>query len=132
MIKRVRDKIQNYKPQGKVSADDWADIENRFKRAKRFFSDENPIYIILQESLKTAEDMILENRIREVREISTIAKGFRKIFITPKKIQDDELVGQIKFIRGLLLEIQSWIDRHNEIEQKEAEDKVIIERDEKK
>lgn len=128
MLNRVRDKIHNFKPIGQISNEEWQDIETKYGIAKAFLDEKNPIFILLKEALKSAEDMILENRVREVRDIHKISKDFKKIFITPKKIQDDELVGQIKVIRTLLAEIQSWMDRHNEAEQMEADGKIQIQR----
>lgn len=132
MLKRVRDKVQNFKPQESVSYEEWEDIKSRNAVAKKFISEFNPIYILIQESLKNSEDMILENRIREVREIHKITDTFKKIFITSKKIQDDEIIGQIKFIRSLLAEVQFWIDRMESLEKREADGKAIIDRDGKR
>jgi hypothetical protein len=132
VLKRVRDKVQNFKPQESVSYEEWEDIKSRNAVAKKFISEFNPIYILIQESLKNSEDMILENRIREVREIHKITDTFKKIFITSKKIQDDEIIGQIKFIRSLLAEVQFWIDRMESLEKREADGKAIIDRDGKR
>jgi hypothetical protein len=52
------------------------------------------------------------------------------MFITPKQIQVDETVGQLKYIRGFLSELQTWVDFKAELEKKEANGEITIERHE--
>ena len=132
MLKRVRDKIQTFKPIERVKIEDWEDIKDRASVAEKLLKEDNPALIVLQETLKNAEDSILENRIRKVQEVYTITDSFKKIFTTSKKLQDDELVGQIKFIRSFLAEVESWVARKKELERLEAEGKVEIERNDEK
>ena len=132
MLKRVRDKIQAFKPIERVRIEDWEDIKDRASVAEKLLKEDNPALIVLQETLKNAEDSILENRIRKVQEVYTITDSFKKIFTTSKKLQDDELVGQIKFIRSFLAELESWVIRKKELEKLEAEGKVEIERNDEK
>ena len=131
-MKRIRDKVRNFKPREQVSIEDWEDIKTRHNLAKKLLKEDNPLYILLTESLNKAETMILENRLKEVRESHTITDSLTKVFITPKKVQDDEIVGQIKFLRTLLLELESWVERRDDVEQREAEGRVVIERNDAK
>lgn len=131
MIKRVRDKLSSFKPQDVISADQWQKIEENFARASQFMTEENPVYQIFLNELKEAERIVLENRIHEVREIRFISEIMQKIFVTPREEQLNELVGQIKFIRGFLAELQSWIDSKKNLERLEADGKIIIRRFEK-
>lgn len=126
--KRIRDGVRYFKPQEKVSFEEWEQVCDRASRAKSFIRNDNLIYTTLIQSLKDIELIILENRIKEVREEHVVTDTFKKIFITPKKIQDDELVGQYKFIKGFLAELQSWVDFKKELEKKEAEGVISIER----
>jgi predicted DNA-binding antitoxin AbrB/MazE fold protein len=132
MFKRTRDVKRNFKPLQKVSFQEWEDIQDKAIYAKKFFDKKNIVYLRMQESLDEAINIITENRVHEVREEHTISETFKKVFITPKKIQDDELVGQVKFIKNLFAELQSFIDIKEDIEKKEAEGSIIIERNPEK
>lgn len=129
MIKRVRDKLQHYKPQEVISFADWQDITSRFNFAKAFLAEDNPASQILREELKNAEEIVITNRVHEVKEVRIIGE-IQKIFTTPKDEQLDELVGQIKFIRGYIAELESWIYRKEELESLEADGKITIRRKE--
>lgn len=126
-IKRIRDGKRYFKPQQKITFEEWEEITDRAAQAEVFFK-LNRVTNTLKDSLSDAESMILENRVREVHEEHTIAEGLKKIFITPKKIQDDELVGQIKFIRSYFAELKTWIDFKADLEKKEADGVISIER----
>jgi CHASE3 domain sensor protein len=83
---------------------------------------------MFQNELKSAEEIVLTNRVHEVREVKVISEFLQKIFTTSKEEQTDELVGQIKFIREFLAEVQSWIDRKVELERMEAAGEITIDR----
>jgi hypothetical protein len=131
MIKRIRDKIRQFKPQEVVAYKDWLDIVDRYNYAFDFMKETNPAYAIMREDLKDAESIVLENRVHEVKEVHIISDVFQKIFTTEKKVQVDELVGQIKYLRGYFAELQSWIDRKVRLEKLEADGKIIIRREER-
>ncbi len=134
MIQRIRDATRNFKPQGQVSFREWELITDRFAYAKKFLSDINPIYVELKDQLKAAEDDILENRLREVHnfDFNNFTQSVQRIFITPKKVQDDETVGQIKFIRALLSKLEFWIFEKEDYEKKEADGFITIDRGDKR
>ena len=116
-----------FKPQEVVSHEDWEDILNRFAFASAFLEPTNPASQILKEELRQAEEIVLTNRVHEVKEVRLIGE-IQKIFTTPKEEQMNELVGSIKTIRNYLQELQSWIDRKVELESQEANGKVAIRR----
>ncbi len=127
-IKRVRDFQRFRKPQQEVTYEQWEDVMAKYNSAVAFFKSSNMAKTVLEEELKYAEDAILENRIREVREEHTITEVFKKTFITPKKIQDDELIGQIKFIRKYVATLQEWITIKEDFEKREANGQIVIQR----
>lgn len=127
MIKRVRDKLQTYRPKEVVSYEDWKDIEDRHNFASLLLKEDNPAYLILKNDLEEAREILIHNRIHEVREVRLIGE-IQKIFTTDKREQENELVGQIKYIEGYLAELNSWIARKVELEHMEAAGKVIIRR----
>lgn len=126
-FKRVRDKLRNFRPLDIVSFADWKDIENRFIFANAFLTEENPAYQILKSDLEHAKELVLHNRVHEVKEVRLIGE-IQKIFTTNKEEQMNELVGQIKYIEGYLQELESWIRRKQQLESLEAAGKVIIRR----
>jgi hypothetical protein len=126
MYKRIRDKVHNFRPQEVVNKETWDEIIKRYNEAVYF--QKSALFVTLKTSLEEAESSILENRIREVQEVVTITKTFKRIFTTPKKTQDDEVVGQIKFIRNLMREVQGWIDHKSQLEKMETDGKIIIHR----
>lgn len=127
MIKRVRDKLRNYKPQEVIPYEDWKDIEARYTFAVTFLNEENPAYLILKTDLEEAKEIVLHNRIHEVKEVRIIGE-IQKIFTTDKESQMNELVGQIKYIEGYLAELQDWMNRKTMLEHLEADGKVVIRR----
>lgn len=130
MIKRTRDKLRQFRPQEVVSFQDWQDILNRFAFASQFLAEDNPAAMIMRHDLQEAEEIILTNRVHDVKEVRIIGE-IQKIFSTNKEEQLNELVGQVKYIRGYLAELQSWIDRKVQLEKLEADGKIVIRREEK-
>lgn len=130
MFTRTRDKLPNFKPQEKVSAENWEKICDRYVIAKGFLNSDNPIYQILAGLLETNKNLLLENKLKEVRE-EKLTDTLRRIFVTPKKVQEDEVVGQIKLTKNLFEEIESWIKVKEEIERRESTGITVIEREKK-
>lgn len=131
MLKRFRDLKKEFKPQGQISYEEWKGISDRFIVAKKFLSPTNPLYLLMQEDLKKGEDIILENRIREVHDITQVTDTLKKVFITKRKIQIDELVGQIKYLRDFFKELNEWISLKEQLEKEEADGRITIQRDER-
>lgn len=131
MIRRLRDVKRYVKPLGQVSAEEWEEISDKASYAKSFKKDTNPLYTWFKIRLKEAEDDILENRLREVHnfEFNNLTETITKMFIIPKKIQDDETVGEIKLIRNLFTQLDFWIQEKARLEKDEADGKIIIQRD---
>lgn len=127
MIKRVRDKLRNFRPQEVVSYEDWQDIENRYVFASNLLKEDNPAYQILATDLAEAREILIHNRIHEVKEVRIIGE-IQKIFTTDKKEQMDELVGQVKYIEGYLGELRSWVARKEQLEHEEAAGRIVIRR----
>lgn len=134
MLQRIRDAKKYFKPQGQISFKEWEAITDRYIYAQKFLSESNPIYVELKEQLKECEDDILENRLREVRnfDFNSFTGVVQRVFISPKKIQDDETVGQIKFLRQFFAKLESWIFDKEDYEKKEADGLIVIDRGERK
>jgi hypothetical protein len=131
---RVRDVIRNnFKPQGEISFAEWQGISDRFAYAKKFMSETNPIFVTMKAQLKKLEDDILENKLEEKHrfEFNLNAGVIKEMFITPKKVQEDEAVGQIKYLRDFFREMEFWVFVKEDYEKQEADGKLIIHRDER-
>ena len=129
MIQRIRDKARSYRPQQKISYKDWVIVSGMAQQAEVFKT--NKFYQSMKDNLKDAESAVLENRIKEVREITKISDTFSKIFTTDREIQVNETVGRVKFIRFMLNEIEVAIKRKADLERKEADGLITIQREEK-
>ena len=127
-FKRVRDVVRKLRPVGKISFEEWKNIEERYAFATQFLVDTNPIYKLLKDGLKKAEDVVLENRLHEVREVKKLSANLTKLFITPKQEQLDELVGQVKLIKNILEELGYWKSYKEELEKQEGLGKIQIDR----
>lgn len=127
-FKRTRDVLRRKMPVGRISYEEWKDVESRYTFATGFLADENPVYNLLVDGLKKAEDIVLENRLHEVREVKKISDNLKKIFITPKQEQLDELVGQVKLINNILNEVKFWKSYKEELERLEGLGKINIDR----
>lgn len=132
MLERLRDKKLFHKPQQRITTEQWEEIKDRASKATSFMKYDNLVCDLLRQALMEAESIVLENRVKEVREEVTVSEQLKKVFITPQKIQFDELVGQIKFIRDFFAELKSWIDFHDQMLKKEADGIIVIETHAKK
>ena len=65
-IRRIRDRVFNQKPLQKLTQEEWDDVQNRHTLAVKFLAEDNAIYALLKNELNNAEEMIMENRLREV------------------------------------------------------------------
>jgi antitoxin component YwqK of YwqJK toxin-antitoxin module len=113
----------------KITAEEWQIIQDNSKTAKllleakrfSFFRD------YLEQAANEVEQIILNNRVREVHEELTITDKLKRVFVTPKKIQKDELVGQYKFINQFMDFIQDVATKKELAEKMQDENKLIIE-----
>lgn len=127
-FKRTRDKILRARSKEVVPFVTWRDIEERAQQAEIFFTGNSHVYKSMRQDLQEAENMVLTNRVKEVKQIKMVG-DIQKIFSIDKETQMNELVGQIKYIRDTLSELQSWIDRKADMERREANGEILIQRE---
>ncbi len=132
MIQRIRDARKFFRPQGQVSFKEWEEITDKYAYAKKFMSEANPIYVKMQTQLKKFEDDILENKLKESHRFNfDVNLGMiKEMFITPKKLADDETIGQIKYLRDFFRELEFWIFQKKDYERQEGEGTLTIDRQE--
>ena len=113
-----------------VSFEDWEEMEDNASAVKYFLKNKRFALIrnYLKEAMEEAEKQILENRIKDVHEEVKISDRIKKIFITPKKTQVDELVGAYKFIKKFFEDMEYMVRLPNELLEKEAKGEITIER----
>lgn len=126
-IKRIRDAKRYLKPLQTFSFKEWEDISSKATFAEAFLKEDNPVYISLRGRLAEAETTILDG-VREVREEYIVTEIFKKVFIKNKRARTDELVGQVQVLSAFLLEIQGWVALKKELETKEANGEISIQR----
>lgn len=126
--KRIRDQKRYVRPQQTFSFSEWEDVSTKAAFAEAFLKEDNPLYLALRGKLVEAENTILDG-VREVREEYTVTDIFKKIFIKSKKARMDELVGQVQVLSTFLLEVQGWVAHKKELETKEANGEISIQRD---
>lgn len=94
-------------------------ITSQAAAASEILEDER--FQFLRDYLKNATDYteksILENTIKDVREIVTISEKLSRLFFTPKKQQIDELVGQYKFIKQFFNDLQQVVMIKRELDE---------------
>lgn len=112
-----------------ISAQDWQKIENNAKWADQILTSSKFGFLMdyLQSSQEEIKNMILTNRIKEVHEEYTISESLKKIFVIPKKVQVDELVGKYAFINQFIEYLHFLVQLKKDAEKAQSEKKVIIE-----
>ena len=83
------------------------------------------LLLFIEEQLKTAEQAILNNTIRDSVQEGFINGIASRLSLT-KKEQVEELSGKYQALRGLLTTLQFWIDDFNDLEKAIDEGKVVI------
>lgn len=122
--------IRNFRKKPTVRAEEWNDIDEKAKAASYFLNNKRFEFIqnYINTSLSEIEDLILNNSVKEVHEESTISDKFKKVFVTPKKVQIDELIGAYKWIKQFMADLEFLIVQKENIIQKEENKEIEIER----
>lgn len=112
-----------------ISAQDWQKMENNAKWADQLLTSSKFGFLrdYLQSAQEEIKDMILTNRVKEVHEEFSIKENLKKIFVTPKKIQVDELVGKYAFINQFLEYLHFLVQLKKDAEKAQSDKKIIIE-----
>lgn len=111
----------------KITAEEYQRISEESKYAEMILKNKNFKFIrdYLESALVYVEQSILNNTIKEVHEHQTITDKLKRVFITQKKEQIDELTGQYKFIKKFLSDLEYFVSRKLDLD-KEIERKLVI------
>jgi hypothetical protein len=113
-----------------VSKEEYELTADQSATAKYFLTHKRFEFIrgYLSDVQEDIEARILNNTIREVQEEHTVSGILKRVLITPKKEQIDELSGRYKMVNDFM----NWIDTKSrskdEMEEAELQGKVIIEK----
>lgn len=111
----------------KITAEEYQKISDESKYAEMILKNKNFKFVrdYLESALVYVEQSILNNTIKEVHEHQTITDKLKRVFITQKKEQIDELTGQYKFIKKFLSDLEYFVSRKQEVDS-EIERKTVI------
>jgi len=111
-----------------ISKKEFEEIQDQAAAATDLL--ESPRFQFFRDYLKSTsgyvEESILNNTVRDVKEIVTINDRLTKMFFTPKKIQVDELVGQYKLIKKLYADLQQFIVIKKDLDSEIAAGRVKV------
>lgn len=119
-----------FMPKTTISVEEWEQIEAKSKAAKLILEEKRFSFLIdyLKSAKADIERIILNNTVREVREEVTITDQLKRIFVTPRKQQLDELAGQYKLLEQLFNFLHQTVNLKEEAERLEDKHKLVIER----
>lgn len=111
-----------------ISSDEYKDISEKASAVKYFLN--NPRFQFIREYMtNTTDDVekrVVNNDILEVREERTITDNIKRIFITPKKPQIDELKGAYKWINKFFLDMEFYVNKKTEVDDAIEKKRVIV------
>jgi hypothetical protein len=111
-----------------VTAEEMEKVESESSAARYFMT--NSRFQFIRDYLQTASndisEKIINNRVTEVREELTITDKLKRIFITNKKVQIDELIGAYKWINQFMSDMQTFVDLPDRYREAESKKKIII------
>jgi len=111
-----------------VDKEEYDEIADKASASKYFLGNERFKFIrsYLQNSLADIEKKIISNQILEVHEEQTITDKIKRIFITPKQGQVDELRGVYKWIKRFLEDLEYYSQLKKEMDDEVAKGKVVL------
>lgn len=111
-----------------ISREEFNDITSKSVIAKELLEKEEYKFIVdfFNDNIAYAEKSILEDSIKEVREVVSVTDKLSRIFVTPKKEQVNELVGRYKLCKSFIDFLKQFIQAAEDLNKAIAEDKVEI------
>lgn len=113
-----------------ILPDQVEQVRNKARQARLILQD--PSFIdyqnLITDSISAIENKILNNSIREVQEAGIIG-SVTKTFITPKKVQLDELAGKYRILKDINATLASWIQDDDDLDKAIANEEVEVKRE---
>lgn len=111
-----------------VSAEDVAQIKDEAESAKRLLQGDEFQFFrdYLRNVQKSITDIVVQNRLKTVRESTTDDTGVSREFETTKEEQLNELSGQYKLIETLFQDLTQIADLPEELERAKKTGKVDV------
>lgn len=112
----------------KISQEEYTDIADTAVASKELL--ESPKFKFLRDYLEAAvvygKDAITHNTIHDVEETSRITDFISRTIRIPKKVQVDELVGQIKLVEKFFHDLQYNIDTKADLDKEIAQQRIKV------
>lgn len=91
-----------------ISLEEYNQVEETSSAAREFLEGERFKFIrdYLDNDIKEAENLVLNNTIREYKEIVPLTAKITRIFKVPKQVQVDELKGQYKWLKKFIADLE--------------------------
>lgn len=111
-----------------VSKEEYDGIANKASASKYFLENDRFKFILdyLGNATADIEQKIISNQILEVHEEHTITDKIKRLFITPKQGQVDELRGVYKWIKKFLADLEYYSQLKKEMDDEVAKGKVVL------
>lgn len=115
-----------------ISKEEYDVIGENAEAAQELLESERFLFFreYLENTKESISELILENRITEVHEEVSVSSKLKRLLITPKKIQVDELVGQYKFVKQILDDLVGVAKMKQEVEEAIQRKELIMQEDE--
>lgn len=115
----------------KISNEEYKKVEAEALAAQEILEDPRFEFfrIYLENGLKSVEESILNNTVREYQEVVSITDRITRIFRTSKKLQIDELAGQYKFITKLKNDLKYFSNLKTQLDSDISKRLVLVEED---
>lgn len=117
-----------FKQKRTITRDEFDSIVARSEHARYLLTSENVAFNreYFDAALQEIQMLFVENRVRDVQEVTTVSEQLKKIFFTPKKVQLDELSGQYKFIVDYKNWLSMQVQRGEELQREVENGKLIV------
>lgn len=130
-----------FKPVGHVPYDEWVSITERAEQAKRF--KESFLCAMITHDMEEAKNKLLTSAFDERHTvhyqaasltqdssgISFLPEQIRQVFVKPRSVTHDELVGQFGYMNAILKEADFWIEKKIKMDKEEADGLIIVDRE---
>lgn len=111
-----------------ISTEEYEDIKDKSLGANYFLNHERFKFIrdYINVALEDIEQKIINNQILEAREEVTISERIKRVLITPKKLQVDELKGVYKWLKKFLGDMAYYADLRKQLDEEIEKKKVLV------
>lgn len=113
-----------------ISVDEWSKIEDECEAVKEFMGKGRFEFLnnYLNDALSYSRDLILEDKLDEVREEITISERIKRILFKPKEREVNILTGKYRILKEFMDFMQEKVTKKDNMEKAEFRGEIIINR----